>query len=580
MQKLFKLAFLVFCLVIIYSVHTFACTTILVTKGATEDGSVLVTHSDDNELCDERIIYIPAQDHDPGSWRYIYPSAVALGEISKYNCFLYPRIVATERGPGYNMQDYPKTIPLDSIPQVKHTYAYFDGSYGIMNEHQLMIGECTNGAKIQLGAEPGKRIFYSSELSRIALERCRTARKAVILIGKMIEKHGYYGTGETLLIGDANEGWVFEMCCGTIDSTGGLWVAKKVPDGELFVAANQFRIRNIDPNDSDLIYSPELFKQVEALGWWDPSKGKLDWLKAVSLGEYNHPYYSLRRIWRVMSLVAPSNELSPWVKDGYTKDYPFSIKPDELLKVRDVMALHRDHYEGTEFDMTKGKASGPFGFPNRYYGHYDGQGDVGNPKRHLKGAWERPLSVAYCGYVYVNQARSWLPDFIGGICWMGLDKPSETCFVPFYVGINDLPQSYQVCNTDEFSRKSAWWAFNFVSNWSAQKYNYIKRDIKNIQNLIEIGEVEKISTIDSIGLLIIKTDTLEVKKFLTKYCLENADNVVKDWWAFSNQLIVKYNDGYINTKEHMANEVGYPEWWLKESGWMSGPTSYEKSGNR
>ena len=409
-----------------------ACTTILVTPGATTDGSMFVTHSDDNELCDERIVFVPGMNWEEGSTRPVYCSAVALGEYPEYNSFLYPRLVCSERGPIYDTQGYPASIPLGSIPQVSHTYAHFDGFYGIMNECQLMIGECTNGAKVQLGPEPGKRIFYSSELSRVALERCSSAREAVELMGRLIEEYGYYGTGETLLVGDPGEGWVFEMCCGTTDSTGGLWVARRVPDGELFVAANEFRIRDIDPDDPDLLYCTDLFEQMEALGWWSPEQGTLDWLVAVSEGEYNHPYYSLRRVWRVMSLAAPSLELSPWVENGYTRDYPFSIRPDTLLSVRGVMNLHRDHYEGTEFDMTRGLAAGPFGFPNRYYGPYDGQGDVGDPDRQLEGAWERPLSVAYCGYVHVNQGRSWLPDPIGGVCWMGCDKPTETCFVPFY----------------------------------------------------------------------------------------------------------------------------------------------------
>jgi len=144
-----------------------------------------------------------------------------------------------------------------------------------------------------------------------------------------------------------------------------------------------------------------------------------------------------------MRRVRPSANFSPWVKDGFTKDYPFSVKPDKKLGVRDVMALHRDHYEGTEFDMTKGLAAGPFGSPYRYIGKYDGaQNNVSN-RSNMWGAWERPISVFYCGYVYVNQARSWLPDEIGGVTWFGPDKPYLTCFVPFYAGgVTDLPKAY------------------------------------------------------------------------------------------------------------------------------------------
>ena len=415
------------------------CTTIIVTRGASADGSVMVSHSDDNDLMDQRIIYVPAAKHAPGTSRPVYCTAAAMGEFPQFNSFSYPRIVTAERGPGYDTAGL-KSIPLGTIPQVRETYGYFDGSYGIMNEHQLMFGECTNGSKVTPEPEPGKRIMYSAELSRIALERCRTAREAIRLMGDLIEQYGLYGTGETLPVADTEEAWVFEMAPSP-EGTGGLWVAKKVPDGEIFVGANQFRIREVDPDDPDIMFSGNLHSVAEKHGWWKPSDGKLDWLKTVSLGEYNHPYYSLRRVWRVLSLAAPSKNFSPWVKDGFTKDYPFSVKPDRKLGVRDLMRLHRDHYEGTEFDLTKGNAAGPFGYPDRYYGPYDGAGDVGDPKRKLEGAWERPLSVTYCGYVFVNQARGWLPDPIGGRMWLGLDKPADTLFLPFHVGVTGLPRS-------------------------------------------------------------------------------------------------------------------------------------------
>lgn len=300
------------CLLFIFVIvvgASFACTTLIVTKGASADGSMIVAHSDDNDLADQRIVYVPAQDHEPGSFRPVYCTAVAIGEFPQYNSFIYPRIVS-DRAPAYDTSGYPASIPIGMIPQVAHTYAYFDGSYGIMNEHQLMFGECTNGAKVQIGPEPGRGIFYSSELSRVALERCKTAREAVEMIGFLIEEYGYYGTGETLPVADPNEAWIIEMAPSP-EGTGGLWAAKKVPDGEVFVAANQFRIREIDPEDPDILFGKTLHEVVEKFGWWNPEDGLLDWLKTVSLGEYNHPYYSLRRVWRLFSLISPSLNLSP-----------------------------------------------------------------------------------------------------------------------------------------------------------------------------------------------------------------------------------------------------------------------------
>ncbi len=557
------------------------CTTMLVTKGASKDGSVFVAHSDDSELFDQRIVFVPAADHKPGEMRPVYYDAVSLGDKPEYNSYVRYRYVGTHRGPTYNVPGRPRNIPIGEIPQVPHTYAYFDGSYAIMNEHQLMFGECTDGAKVTAQPVPGKLIFYSAELSRVAAERCKTAREAVKLIGHLIDTYGYYGTGETLPIGDPNEGWVIEMAPSP-EGKGGLWVAKKVPDGEVFVAANEFRIREVDPDDPNMLYSKNLFRVAKKYGWWKPEDGKLDWLKTVSLGEYNHPYYSLRRVWRLQSRMAPSKHLSPWVEDGYTKKYPFSIKPDKKLGVRDVMSLYRDYYQGTEFDLSKGVTAGPFGCPYRYPGPMDPTGDTGDPHRKLKGAWERPISIFRAGFSYVCQGRSWLPDPIGGIVWFGPDEPMSTCYVPFYAGVSRIAAPYYTCDITRFSQDSAWWAFNFVANWAAIKYNYIIKDIKHKQDEIEWAEINGIKNTDKEALALYKEDPRKARDYLTNYCLNQAVQVVRDWWKMAWWLVAKYDDGYVNdpADSYLTDEVGYPKSWYKKSRWPEGPISYKKLSER
>jgi dipeptidase len=202
---------LILVLTLVFPPAALACTTILVGKNASADGSVMVSHSDDG-LGDGRLIYVPAMDHPPGAMRPVYYAHCALGYMPQWGASESQRLVTAERGPGYNTPGVPPSVPIGYIPQVAHTYAYFDANYGIMNEHQLSIGECTDLAKVDPLPEPGKRMFYSAELSRVALERCRTAREAVLLMGQLIEQYGYYGTGETLLVADPNEGWVMEMC--------------------------------------------------------------------------------------------------------------------------------------------------------------------------------------------------------------------------------------------------------------------------------------------------------------------------------------------------------------------------------
>lgn len=550
-----------------------ACTTTLVTPGATESGSMFVTHSDDGHLGDARLMRVPAEDHPPGSQRPVYYDAVSMGELPQYASFTYRRYAGTSRGPDYVNSDAPQTEPIGYIPQVAHTYAYFDGNYGLMNEHQLMFGECTDGSKTD-NAQPGpNRLFYSAELARVALERCKTSAEAVDLIGSLIDTYGYYGTGETLPVGDPKEGWVIEMVPGPGDVPG-LWVAQKVPDGEVFVAANELRIREIDPDNPDQKIGKYVVETAKAQGWWKPEDGKLDWLKTVSLGEYSHPYYSLRRVWRLMTFLAPSRQFSPWVEDGYTKAYPFSVKPDKKLSRKEVMALHRDHYNGTEFDLTKGVAAGPFGCPYRILGPYDASGDVGDPKAKLGGAWERPLSVYYCTYVYVCEGRASLPDPIGGIFWFGNGQPSETCFTPFYAGIHTVAPVYKTCDPRRYTRDSAFWAFNFVENWAPLNYASVHADVAARQDTLEKDSFEAIQRADAKAQALHKEDPAAAEKFLTEFCLNTANNVFLTWQNLGDQLIAEYADGGLNYPGKLNSKQGYPQAWLQTTSWPKGPTKY------
>ncbi|HWR00641.1 MAG TPA: C69 family dipeptidase [Chlorobaculum sp.] len=556
---------------------SFACTTMAVGKKATADGSLIVSHTDD-DISDGRIIYVPAADHHAGSMRMVYYDDCSIGPNPTYNATEARRYIGTDRGPGYDTHDYKPSNPLGSIPQVQHTYAYFDSSYGVMNEHQLSIGECTCGARVHPDPEPGKRIFYSSELARVALERCKKAREAVELMGGLIAKYGYYGTGETLLLGDTEEAWVMEMCGYDMEGSDGIWVARRVPDDSIFVAANEFRIRTIDPRDPDLLFSDNLFDVCSKLGWWDPLSGSLDWLVTVSNGEYSHAYYSLRRVWRALSKAAPSAELSPWVENGYTTAYPFAVVPDKPLTVADIADIHRDSYEGTEFDLTKGLSAGPWGDPTRYDVNPDQNADTFNLNAYKPdGAWERPLSIYRCGFYWINQSRSDMPYPVGALCWLGLHRPSTSCLIPVYPGLSGMPIALETMSVLQLQRESAWWAFAAVGNYASLKWSYMIKDIKSRIEAREcMSEREQLET-DIRALEILETQGVEAcKAYLGERSEKVVNETMTDWWRLLDDLMVKYNSGGITTSpESIMAHADYPRSWLSMVGFFSGPIDYK-----
>lgn len=572
-----RIAFLgVLFISIVVSLPAWACTVTVTGRKATLDGSVMVSHSDDG-LNDPRMIYVPAMSHKPGSLRPVFYAHYALDYKPKWGASETHRIMTRDRGPGYDTPGVPPSVPLGYIPQVPHTYAYFDTNYGIMNEHQLSIGECTDKAKVHPEPEAGKRIFYSAELSRVALERCKTAREAVKLMGELIEKYGYFGTGETLVVADPEEGWVMEMCGYDMNGTGGVWVAQRVPDDGFFVAANQFRIRNIRKGAEDMMYSANIFEVAEKKGWWKPESGALDWTSVYGDGEFHHPYYSLRRVWRAQSMIAPSLNPPAWVEGPFTPKYPFTVKPDNRLTVENIFAIHRDNYEGTEFDLTKGLAAGPFGDPNRFEGQAEGMADKEGRLTPLKGEFERPLNIYRTVYTYVNQSRSWLPDAIGGLTWFGPDRPATAVLMPFYAGATDLPACLQKADILKFDKGSMWMAFNYVANYAMLKYSYMIKDIAGVRDGFEARAFGKQKELERQANDLWKKGNQEgARKLLTRYSEENASVVLQEWWKLSEHLYIKYNDGYLNTKAGIAQAVFYPAWWLKQVGYENGPTSYEK----
>ncbi len=497
------------------------CTNILVTKGASKDGSTIITYSVDGEF-HPILRAIPAEDHKPGE----------MLEIRDWHGVLRA-----------------------TIPQVPHTYAVC----GIMNEHQLAIGETTFDGRLELHDKREGIPYWP--LMEITLQRARTAREAIAVMTDLVTKYGYGSTGETFSIADPNEAWILEMIGRGDGVKGALWVAERVPDGMICAHANKSRIGTFPlHNPANCLYSPDVISFAIAHGYYNPkTDGPFRFCHAYCPSTPEKLRYTSTRVWSIFRRAAPSLQLSMDRNRGVAgaKPYPLWIKADQKLSVQDVMALMRDHYEGTPLDMTKGIDAGPFGSPMRdrpITFTLDGQ----------TYAWERPISTQQTGCSYVAQMRSFLPDPVGGVLWYGVDDTYTSCYFPLYAGISAVPPSFARGSLHRFSWDSAWWVFNLVANYAQLKYSTMVKDIVKVQRELEGNFFALQPAVEKTALDMMKSDPARAKRFLTDYSVGAGEEVFARWQELAAHLFTKYNDGYVQDDKGEPQELGYPEEWLRE----------------
>jgi dipeptidase len=507
--------------VVVLGTHAYTCTNLIVTKKASADGSVMITYTCDGEF-HPHFRYTPAADHGPDD----------VVEIKDW---------------GGNVRG--------TVKQVPHTYAVIY----LMNEHQVVIGETTFAGREELINPDG--LLHYWWLMRLALQRAKTAREAVEVIAALVDEYGYRSEGESISIGDPDEAWLMEIIGPGPGGKGANWVAVKIPDGYICAHANKARIGEFPLDDeANCLYSENVIDFAIEKGYYDPDSGTpFNFHEAYCPADQQKLRYTATRVWSIYRRAAPSREWPTGYHRGAegAEPYPLWIKPDRKLSRMNVYDLMRDHYEGTDYDMTVGVDAGPFGTPNRWRpmswtidgNHY---------------TWERPISTQQTGFSFVSQSRSWLPDPIGGVLWYGVDDTYFTCYVPFYCGIDAVPDSYAKGSLGRFSWDSAWWVFNFVANFANLKYSHMKEDIQAVQRELEETFDALQPTIEQTAVELHKKDPTLMATYLTDYSNSHADLVVKRYRELGELLIRKYNDGYVQNDTGRPEEVGYPESWYRE----------------
>ncbi|HOW85120.1 MAG TPA: C69 family dipeptidase [Candidatus Aminicenantes bacterium] len=518
------------------------CTVVMVGRDASTDGSTMTTHAADCLRCDFTWTHVPAADHRPGEMRRIY------------------RISPHAKRPPTEEQ----YAGLD-IPQVPRTFAYHQGVYGYLNEHQLAIAESTIDTRPRMRNETPGPAFTMVMLTMLAMERCRTAREAIALMGSLAEKYGFgcYDTGEMLALADPREVWVFEiMPVGPLwtprsGRPGAVWCAQRVPDGHVSVCANESRIGEIDLDDREhFLASPNVVSYAVENSYYDPSSGRpFNWKKAYSPVERSAASSGggSSRLWRFYNLVAPSLKIDPATPN---MDLPFSVKPARKLSPRDVMDITRDRSQGSPFDPVKGIQGGPFRNPNYLPYGFEADGKAYGTTR--------SISVNRSEYTTLTQCRSWLPGPIGGLVWLAFGALDTSCYMPFYAGVTELPESFGIGDHWQFDRKSARWAFDYVDFHVQVAYAFAIEDVKACQQKWETAALDEMPEIEQTAQELYRKDPGQAAAYLTDYCVSTAGRVVEAWWDLGDRLLVKYNHLHVyDTEKKKAESVKYPESWIK-----------------
>ncbi|MCF8302269.1 MAG: C69 family dipeptidase [Bacteroidales bacterium] len=521
---------------------TNACTNFLITKGASTDGSTMISYAADSHVLYGELYFWPAANYEEGTMLEVYE-----WDTGKF---------------------------LGKIPQASETYSVT----GNMNEHQVSIGETTYGGLDELQSQPEAKIDYGS-LMYIALQRSKSAREAIKVMTGLVEKHGYYSSGESFSIADENEVWIMEMIGKGEKEKGAVWVARMIPDGYVCGHANQARIttfplanskssitsENIDQifdKEITTVYAHDVISFAKDRGFYKGKDKNFSFSDTYAPVSFGGARFCEARVWSMFRQVKGGMDKYVDYVKGHDLDnrMPLWIKPEKKVSVSDMFSFMRDHFEGTDLDMTEDMGAGPFDRPYRW--------------RPL--TWkvdeasycnERAVATQQTGFSFISQMRSWLPDPIGGIHWFSVDDAASTVYLPIYCGIYEVPETFAKGNgsMSEWGDNSAFWAFNQVSNLAYTRYSKIHPIISDVQQSFENSFFEYTPAIDEAARKLYNKDEEKARAFLTDYSVKTANNVVSEWQELYRFLFMKFVDGNIKKtdgREFLRNGHGvlkYPD---------------------
>lgn len=494
-----------------------SCTSIMVGKNASADGSVITSHTCDSWY---RTWFNIVQSKD---WEEKDSVAIFDGRMHTQS-----------------PSDSTKMYLKGKIPQVKHTFRFLDSAYPCLNEKQVAMGETTISGKDTLENPNG--MFKIEELQRIALQRASTAKEAIKIMGDLIKQYGYGDAGECLTIADKEEVWIFEVFGEGKDKIGGVWAAQRIPDDEIAVSANISRISKINKKDKkNFMFSDNIFDVAKRLGLWDGKEEFCFW-KVFSGGNYfgEKKNYSVREHY-IMSYLAPSLNLSDTVEE-----LPLSVKPDKKVSVEEVISLLGSYYEGTDLNL-----SGRNLIPNPKHKDKDGNIVENEPDSIVSpfsNPWMRPdeinmyyakgdsamknirtVSVSWCAYSTVIQLRNWLDDDIGGVAWICLDNPGESPRFPVFSGNTELPQMLKICGQHSDREDAALWHYRKANRLATVRWGNYRKILEPARDYFTTKGQRELSYVENTYTQLKKEDKDQAIKMLNGYIFDFFGATIVKW---------------------------------------------------
>ncbi|MBE6206722.1 MAG: dipeptidase [Rikenellaceae bacterium] len=488
----------------------FACTNFIITKGASTDGSILVTYAADSHQ--------------------LY------GALYKHN--------ALRNGKGMmDVTEWDSGKYLGQIPQVPVTYS----TVGNMNEHSLIITETTFGGRSEL-YDPKGIMDYGS-LIYITLQRAKTAREAIEIIADLANTYGYASSGESFSIADTEEAWIMELIGKGPDNKGIVWVARRIPDGYISAHANQARITTFPLNDKEnCLYADDVISFAREKGYFAGSDEEFSFCDAYAPADFGALRGCEARVWAFFRTFAEGMDRYLPYAMGHEIDMqdrmPLWVKPTEKISPKQLFDAMRDHYEGTPMDMTTDLGAGGHSLPYRWRPmsfEVDGVTYMN----------ERATATQQTGFWMVGQAR---PGKVG-ILWFGVDDAATSCLTPIYCNTTEVPQCFAENNGSsmlEIGDDSAFWVFNRVTNFAYMRYDMISADIRKVVDKWENTMLERVAEVDA---RVANLSAKNQRRALTSFSTTTAQTMFESWKRLDKYLLIKYVDG--NVKSEHKDVLSY-----------------------